>query len=298
MADGDLDSAIGLRAEGDLTGAIKMFGAVIDEDGPDQGEAWFWLATSWWESGDAATAVDCYRAAIETGLGDEMHVQAHLWLADALLAEHRAEVAVETLDAVWSLVDEDTDAGSTWQRLYARARRATWRLTLAPGRYVTRSELFTAAIAVVCALSSLLPWAAQTRTVDGKPELLTLWQFSWLNALPVSVAALITVSYLIQLYNRETFSRPCALVNLVLAVIATVGATRATIGLVVFTAISQRSGTPWTTMHLGAVVGWLLAATLLATTALLLRRVHLASRAKAAAAGGRAARSTKQSAAQ
>ncbi|MQA04029.1 MAG: tetratricopeptide repeat protein [Streptosporangiales bacterium] len=285
MPDADLDAAMRLRAAGDLPAAIEVLSAVIDAEGPDEAEAWFWLAATRHDTGDAATAVAAYRAAIDTGLDADLHVQAHLWLASALLDEHRGEDAREVLDAIWERVEADTSAGDLWQRLYGRTRRATWRLTVAPGRYLTKLELVTGGVGLLCALSTFLPWVSVRSWIDSAPQLLNLWQVAWPNALPMSTSALVVPCYAVQLLDRTAFGWRCALVNVGFAVITAIGASRTAAWIALSGSIPPSAGVPRVTPYAGAIVGWLLTAALLVAAALTLRRAYIVRKASHHAAG-------------
>lgn len=227
-----LDRGARLRGERDWEGATEAFEQAVDAGGPDEAEAWFWLAATWEDRRDPHTAVDCYREALAAGLDGDAHTVARLWLARALLAAKRPEEAISVIE------DTDVVEGSelddlAWS-IYRRAKRRAWRLAPSPDVYVTKAELVTAGIGLLCLAATFLPWL----TIHGDPydpALPNVWQLSWTNGVLLAACAAVLVVAAVRTTNRRATLLGTALADVILAGLGIVGLVRACVVVYLYT---------------------------------------------------------------
>lgn len=230
MPDDDLDAVHRLHEEGQWDEATKVLNRIIDEEGPQEGEAWYWLGVTWEAKRDPEAAVDAYREAAGFDLGD-LEPLAQISLARSLRKVGRSGEAIAILDD--TDVDDDEELTELAAAVRKKAKRAGRVLRLRPGLHLTPAELAAALFAVLCGVSTALPWT-QVSTASGAPGKspypglvgTSLWSVTTLDGLLICAIGLVLAVYVTQMFNRPALTRWFAVVNVVLAVLAAVGILR------------------------------------------------------------------------
>lgn len=203
MASEELDEALQLHADGDLEAAAEAFGQIIDAEGADEAEAWLWLAVTWEDRKDPATAVNYYREALALDLG-EQRAFGRLCLARALIAAGEPREALSVIED--TEIEDDDELDDLARSLRRRAGRASWVLRLGPSRYLTRPELAFALLGLLCLASTFLPWV--TVLYRGYPfEEREATQFAWQFTLPIAILVSCCAAVLVVLVVRMTDRR-------------------------------------------------------------------------------------------